>query len=221
MQRTLAVVVVLITLAFATPVWAGAYGKIGGGLSTSAEKTDCSRRTPTTEAIPAWSRFQWSLSGGMASRNGGGEWDHGAVLVPQASFGLWLRDSACTQGTGWFSTDEWVRWSLAFSADAAWRSSGPDAFDVRPALRVSREKYADGLLSVGSSWVPSVGFALTVGPTFDPSFSGGAASVSLHASILSIELRGGLRTGDRGEEILLLFGVADLHGLMDLGSRKR
>jgi hypothetical protein len=210
----------VILLALATPAFAGAFGKLDLA-GTKSTPTDCSNRTPITEEIPWWSHLQWSLAGGVSSRPDGDRWDHAAVLVPQASLGFVLSDSRCGDATGWFTTDEWVRWSLGFSADAAWRSEGPDALDVRPALRLSRENYLEGFLTFGTSWVPSYGVALAAGPTFDPALSGAAVSLSTHLSLVSIEVRAGWRTEDRGEEILLLFGLTDIHGFVALGDRER
>jgi len=202
---------------------AGVYGRLGGGTSTSSpgRAADCSKQIATKQPIPAWSRLQWSLGAGAAFRRDPDAWTTSgttsAVLVPQASWQVWATERQCELGGGFFTEKAWRRVSLAISGDVAWRNADTDPIDARPALRLSRATYESSILSVGSRWVPTWELSLTAGPTFDPRWSGASVSFGARAAIFSLELRAAARTGSRGHELMLLFGVTDLHGLWKLG----
>lgn len=197
---------------------AGPYGMGNGAFVPSAP--DCSKLAPTGESIPWWSRAQWSVAVGSSSRRGDGVWATSFAIVPQASYALWAREGECETDSGLFSLSTWRRWAIGVSADLAWRSGSSDSTDVRPALRLSRAHYQSGFLSVGSSWVPSSEVAVTVGPTFDPAWNGGAISIGGRLTIITIELRVGVRIESRGQDVMLLLGITDLHGLWKLGANR-
>lgn len=211
---------VLVLLATSTAASAGAYGKIGGFGGGPARSASCDVQWPTDEEEPLWSRLQWSLSLGGAWPYRDGRFATGTgTIVPQASWQFWIRERQCQSGGGLFSDDAWRRLSLAWSADLVWRMSDA-SIDLRPALRFARSTYTSHLLSVGSTWVPSTELAVTAGPTFDPGFSGAAISFAARATIFAVELRLAARTEDRGQELMLLVGVTDLHGLWTIGKNR-
>ncbi len=224
----------LVVIGFtARPAFGGAFGKISGGGLTTSPPPDCSKLTRVDEDFPDWSRLQWSLTWG-------GAWTlhtdrvvraSSVVLVPRLSWQFWGREGQCKGGGGFLGGHAWRRLSLAYSLDVVWRfvrgtaevtDGHPERepADVRPGLRLARATYNTGFMTVGSAYVPSTEIAMTLGPTFDPSFSGAAISASATAAILTIELRVAARTDGRGQEIMLLFGLADLHGLWSLGPKR-
>lgn len=212
---------VIATSAISSTATAGSpYAWTGTGTSSPPTSFDCWKLSPTGASIPRWSRAQWSVAAGSSSRRADGAWAHAGAIVPQASYALWVRERQCAPGTGLFKDHAWLRWSLGVSADVAWRTAGSDSTDVRPALRLSRATYTSGFLSVGSDWAPSWELALTAGPTFDPSWSGGAISVGGRFTILTFELRAAARTESRGQEIMALFGITDVHGLWKIGANR-
>jgi hypothetical protein len=93
----------------------------------------------------------------------------------------------------------------------------PSSFELRPAVRFARSTYERNLFSVGSTWVPTWELAVALGPTFDPYFSGAAVSFAARAAIVNVELRLAAHTEGRGNEVMLLVGLTDLHGLWKLG----
>jgi hypothetical protein len=211
-------IIVAIVVVLALP------GPAAAGPDPATRRTaDCDDTTPISSPIPEWSRVQWSVGFGASLRHAGGDsggnWRRTFAVVPQASYALWTRESACAAGSGgWLFTGQaWLRWSLGASIDAVWRDTSVDTIDVRPALRLARSTYERSLLSLGSDWTPTYEVSLTAGPTFDPSWSGVAVSLGGRISIISLELRGALRTDSRGEEVVLLVGLTDLHGLLSLG----
>jgi hypothetical protein len=217
-----------VVMLFARPVFGGPYG--GFSLGGPSPGPDCSKLTPVDEEFPDWSRLQWSLQIG-------GAWTlhtdrvvraSAFAIVPRLSWQLWGREGQCEGGGGFLGGHAWRRLSLAYSLDVVWRVIRANAemtdgrperepYDVRPGLRLARATYDTGFLTVGSSYVPSTEIAMTIGPTFDPRFSGAAISASVTAAILTVELRVAARTEGRGQEVMLLFGIADVHGLWKLG----
>jgi hypothetical protein len=194
-------------------------GGIGGGGGGSSN-ADCSLLTPIAQTFPDWSRLQWSWGLGWTSRYDDKAWRTGATVAAQASWQFLASEAQCKPGVGWFSSKAWRRLSLAWSLDVVWRNIEEAPIDFRPGVRLARSIYDVGFLSVGSHWVPSYEVALTVGPTFDPHWSGAAASLQARFAILEIELRGGWRNESRGAEIMFLFGLTDLHGLAKLGPKR-
>ena len=215
MLRWISVLAIVPSIANAGPFWPGA------GVSSSPPKSaDCSQQKPTNQKIPAWSRLSWSVAFGTTAMRDNNTWKTAAVIVPQLSAAIWAREGQCAPGTGLFTDHSWRRVSLAFSSDITWRNTTTDAVDVRPALRLSRATYQDGFLTVGSSWVPSFEMWISAGPTFDPAWSGGAVSLGATVTVLSVEVRATARTQSRGQEVMFLAGITDLHGLFDLGDRE-
>lgn len=207
----------LLVCAAATPARAGKYFDPGAGLPSRTTFADCGRgRWPAGDRIPAWSRLHWSVEAGAVISDGRAA----AVIVPELGIALWAKDWQCASGSGLFADHLWQRWSLSLTGDAAFRSgtgSGEGGVDVRPALRLARSHARRGLLSAGTQWVPSTELFVSLGPTFDPAFSGAAVGLGGRVSIVALELRLAARTGDRGHEFALLLGLTDLHGLWKLG----
>ena len=208
-------VVTAVALLGARPATAGKFFDPGAGLSSPVVSADCGRgQRPSTDPIPTWSRLTWSLQTGVAIAAD----RTAAVIVPQAGWALWLRESVCASGTGLFSDDLWRRWSLAIGGDAV---VDPDAARgvLRPTGRLARTHMTRGLLSFGSEWTASTELFATAGPTFDPAWRGGAVSVGGRASVVAVELRVDA-TADGEVAVLLLGGLTDLHGLWRLGPRR-
>ena len=108
-------VVTAVALLGARPATAGKFFDPGAGLSSPVVSADCGRgQRPSTDPIPTWSRLTWSAQTGVAIAAD----RTAAVIVPQAGWALWLRESVCASGTGLFSDDLWRRWSLAIGGDA-------------------------------------------------------------------------------------------------------
>jgi hypothetical protein len=190
-------------------------GGIGGG--SPGTNPDCGQLTPIEQTFPDWSR-SWGL--GWAGRPDRTEWRNGAAVSAQASWQFLATEAQCKPGTGWFSSKQWRRLSLAGSLDVLWRNIEDQPIDLRPGLRFSRAIYDVGMFTIGSHYVPSFELALIVGPTFTPAWSGAAASVQGRFSFLTAELRGAWRSETNGAELVLLFGVTDLHGLVKIGPRR-
>jgi hypothetical protein len=212
-----ALVVSVALAASAGSAHAGAFGKLGGGVSRPPTPADCSRLRPARQPIPPWSRLSWAVAAGAASRPTDGRWHASWAIVPQASYALWAREAQCASGRGLFRDDAWRRLSLGVAFDGAWRAAEPGVIDVRAAVRLARSTYDVGLLHVGSHWTPSWELAVTAGPTFDPRWSGGAVSFGARASVLSFEVRVAARTAGGGPEVMALMGITDVHGLWKLG----
>lgn len=208
--------VVVGAVAWETPADAGKLFDPSLGMSTPVVSADCGRgQWPAQDPIPMWSRLHWSVQTGIAATTD----DVVSVLVPAVGFALWAKEWRCASGTGLFADHLWRRWSLSITSDVALRTDDHGT-DVRPALRLARSHARRGLLSVGSEWVPSTELFVTVGPTFEPAWSGAALGIGGRISIISVELRVAIRTEDRGGEVMLLAGVTDLHGLWRLGARR-
>ena len=216
MGHRASVAIVAIGLALGTrTAAAGKYFDPGAGLSGPVRSADCGRgMRASPDAVPAWSRLSWSLQTGAAVTRAG----RAAVVVPQLGYALWLREWRCTSGTGLIGDHRWRRWSVALSLDTVARPADADLV-VRPALRLARAHVTRGLLSFGSEWTASTELFVAVGPTFDPGWHGGAASVGGRVSVVAVEARLGVTRG-RDVEAVVLVGVTDLHGLWSLGPRR-
>lgn len=196
---------------------------LGGTRAALADlPPDCAdaRSRPAADPIPIWSRWQWSVGLGAAVDGLPPDWDSTFVVAPQAGFAVWAKDWFCVEyGTGGIFTPPhvWTRWSLSVTGDLVWRPGDGGVNDYRPALRVTRARMVQGLFSVGSLYVPSTDLWLSVGPTFDPSWNGVAVGVGARASVVSLEVRGAVHTGERHSQLLVLVGLTDLHGLLKLG----
>lgn len=229
-MRTITLTVLLL---LAAPASAGVYGRLGGGIIDPPTPSDCDIQRPTVQEIPHWSRLSWSLGIGLAtSPQDGPHWRTTGALVPQLSYQLWARERQCASGSGLFSDDAWRRVSLGISIDAVYRFGGeatpqtdtmgrvigsaPLPFDMRPGVRLSRSTFSHDLLSVGTPWVPTFDMSVTLGPTFDPGFSGGALSFNARFTIFTIEVRAAAYT-ERGQELMFLVGLTDPHGLKKAG----
>lgn len=212
-------VLALVVLLSAHTASAGPYGWFfTSGPRKPVTPADCSHQERARPPIPAWSRLSWSVAVGSSSRHRDEAWTDAYVVVPQLAYAPWLIERACWLGSGGLLRDQaWRRIAIAVSVDAALRTRGEERIDVRPALRLSRLTYTRNVLSVGSAWTPSWELFASAGPTFDPRWSGGAASVGGRMSIFTFEVRGGLRTAGRGQDVMVLIGLTDLHGLWRLG----
>lgn len=214
-MRIILVLVLLASSAHASGFKMGGIGGGGGGSSP-----DCGVLTPIEQTFPDWSRFQWSWALGWAGRPDDTEWKKGAAVAAQASWQFLATEAQCKGGTGWFSSRQWRRLSLAWSLDVVWRNIADEPIDVRPGLRFSRAIYDVGFLSVGSHYTPSLEIAVIAGPTFAPHWSGAAVSFQGRFSIVTAEVRGAWRADTNGAELMLLFGVTDLHGLAKIGPKR-
>ena len=207
----------IVMVCAASSARAGKYFDPGAGSPTRLHRTpaDCGRgRWPAQDATPGWARLHWSVAAGAVVTGGGA-----GIVVPEVGYALWSRDWLCDSGGGWFRDHLWQRWSLAVTADAAFRT-GDTGFDMRPALRLARSHLRRGFLSFGTEWVPSTELFVSVGPTFAPAFTGAAVGLGGRLAIVALELRLTARTDDRGHEVALLLGLTDLHGLWRIGPRR-
>ena len=214
-MRFILVLVLLVSTADASGFKMGGIG--GGGGNPNP---DCGELKDIEQELPDWSRFSWSWSLGWTARSDHTDWDRGAAVVAQASWQFLAHEKQCRSGSGLFSSDAWRRLSLAWSLDVAWRNLPDDPIDLRPGVHFARSTYDIGFLNIGSPWVPSYELAVTLGPTFSPQFSGVAASVQGRLGIFTVEIRGGWRSETNGGEVMLLFGLTDLHGLVKLGPKR-